>query len=590
MTTDAKLNFDRKKKAFALLQNNRLAEAAEVLDKVSKTNRNDKEAWILQAQINAQLGRPDKVEKSCREIIRLDPGSHDAHFHLASALMFQNRRGEAFDAFQAALLVNPRHGLTHFNLGVLTNSLDEAFEHFRKAAELNPTHVEAYCGIGAALLSFGQVEEAISTLQQALQLKPTDHAVRSSLLFALNYAQACDGAAVFSEHVRWGQSHSLNTSFRHANSVQPERRLRVGYVSPDLYTHSVAYFLEPLLANHNRDEIETFCYSDASKPDETTKRLEGLADNWRATRGVSDRDLAEQIHADRIDILVDLAGHTNNNRLLVFSVKPAPIQVSYLGYPNTTGLPTVDYRLTDARADPPGRTERFHTEQLYRLTKGFLSYLPPANAPAVAASPVTTAGHITYGSFNNLPKVTPAVVALWARLLHATPNARLVLKSHSFSSRRARERYLRLFAEHDITAERIGLWERDPTLAAHLDSYSKIDIALDPFPYNGTTTTCEALYMGVPVVTLAGELHAGLVGASLLHQIGAEELVAQTPNDYVQVALRLAQNHDELKMRRNTLRDQMAASPLCDGKGFAATIESAYREMWTKWCLTKSGP
>jgi len=588
MTTDAKLNYERKKKAFSLLQKNRLGDAIEILEKVSKSNREDIEAWILQTQINAQLGRTSKVEKCCREIIRINPNSHDAHFHLGSALVFQNRGSEAIDVFQAALLLNPNHGPTHFNLGILTKSLDDALEHFTRAAELNPSHVEAYCGIGAALVSFGQIEDAISKLQHGLQLRPTDHKTRSSVLFALNYRQLYDGPDVFREHVRWGNSHSLNTTFRHVNTPQPERRLRVGYVSPDLYAHSVAYFFEPLLANHNADKVETFCYSDVPKPDATTERLQALSANWRATHGISDRELAERIHSDRIDILVDLAGHTNNNRLLVFSAKPAPVQVTYLGYPNTTGLAAIDYRLTDAWADPPGQSDNYHTEELFRLPNGFLSYLPPANAPAVAPPPVTTEGHITFGSFNNLPKVTPAVVALWATLLHATPNARLALKNHSLSSRYARERYLQLFADNGIGPERIEFLERDPTLAAHLDSYSKIDIALDTFPYNGTTTTCEALYMGVPVVTLAGDLHANRVGASLLNQIGATELIAETPQDYVHIASRLAQDHEELLKKRAILRGQMTESPLCDGKGFVEDIESAYREMWTRWCQKKS--
>jgi predicted O-linked N-acetylglucosamine transferase (SPINDLY family) len=485
-------------------------------------------------------------------------------------------------------MLNPMHAPTHFSLGMLAESLDDAFEHFTRAAELNPSHVEAYCGIGAALVSFGQIEEAISRLQHALQLRPTDQTIRSSVLFSLNYSQIHDARAVFSEHVRWGNSHFLNTSYRHLNAPESKRRLRVGYVSPDLCTHSVAYFFEPLLANHNPTEIETFCYSDVAKPDATSERLQTLATHWHATHGISDRELADRIHADHIDILVDLAGHTNNNRLLVFSAKPAPVQVTYLGYPNTTGLKTIDYRLTDGWADPPGQSDDYHTEELFRLPSGFLSYLPPANAPAVATPPVLSKGCITFGSFNHLPKVTPDVVALWATLLHATPNARLALKNHSLSSRYARERYLRLFAEHGIGPERIELWGRDPSLAAHLDSYGKIDIALDTFPYNGTTTTCEALYMGVPVVTLAGGLHAGRVGASLLNQIGAADLIAETPQDYVHKAARLAQDHDALTEKRATLRGRMTASSLCDGKGFAENVESAYREMWKRWCQKQS--
>lgn len=584
MTSDAKLNYERKKKASALMAKKRLKEAVEVLEKVTSSNRNDGEAWILQAQVNAQLGRPAKVEKSCREIIRLNPASHDAHFHLGSALLFQHRPDEAREVFEAALRLSPSHGLTHFNLGVLSKSLDDAFEHFTRASELNPAHVEAVCGVGAALLSFGRTEEAIATLQRALQLRPADHKTRSSLLFALNYRQADDGPGIRREHDRWGLCHTLNTTFSHANMPQPGRRLRVGYVSPDLYTHSVAFFFEPLLANHDPDAVETFCYSDVAKPDATTERLQTLATHWRLTHGISDRELADRIHADGIDILVDLAGHTNNNRLLVFSAKPAPVQVTYLGYPNTTGLAAIDYRLTDSWADPPGQSDVFHSEKLFRLPNGFLSYLPPANAPAVAPPPVTTQRHVTYGSFNHLPKITPAVVAAWATLLRATPGARLALKNHSSGSRHAREHCLQLFAENGVAPEQIVFMDRDPTLTAHLDSYGKIDIALDTFPYNGTTTTCEALYMGVPVVTLTGERHASRVGASLLSQVGATDLIAATPQEYVDRALRLAHDPDGLARRRAALRGQMVESPLCNGKRFAADIESAYREMWARWC------
>jgi predicted O-linked N-acetylglucosamine transferase (SPINDLY family) len=247
----------------------------------------------------------------------------------------------------------------------------------------------------------------------------------------------------------------------------------------------------------------------------------------------------------------------------------------------------MDYRLTDGYADPPGEADDHHTERLVRLPHGFLCYLAPANAPPVAPAPIGTRGHITYGSFNNLSKLTPAVVALWAKLLHITPNARLVLKSNALSSNYARERYLKLFADHGISPERIELRRRDPGATEHLNSYRDIDIALDTFPYHGTTTTCEALFMGVPVVTLAGQTHASRVGASLLNQIGATDLIAATPDDYVRVASQLAQDPDELARKRAALRSQLAASPLCNGKQFAADVEAAFREMWRTWCLDR---
>jgi predicted O-linked N-acetylglucosamine transferase (SPINDLY family) len=553
-----------------------------------KVDKNDIEAWISLVKINAQLGRPAKVEACCREIIRIDPNSHEAHFHLGSALLFQDKRSDAIAVFQSALRLNPDHAPTHFAIGILTDSLDTALDHFTRAAHLDPSHVEANRGVACALVAFGQIEEAVSRMQACLNRSPTDHKIRSNLLFSLNYSPVCDPASVYSEHARWGQLHSLATSFRHHNTPDPERRLRVGYVSPDLCEHSVAYFLEPLLANLSCEAIETFCYAEVARPDATTRRLQSLSAHWHSTCGIGDRELGERIHADRIDILVDLAGHTVNNRLRVFSAKPAPVQVTYLGYPNTTGLTAMDYRLTDVHADPPGQAEDYHTETLFRLPHGFLCYQAPANAPPVAPSPVGTRGHFTYGSFNNLSKLTPAGVALWADLLHTTPNARLVLKSNALASAYARERYLKLFAEHGIGPEHIELRKRDPTVAEHLNSYCDIDIALDTFPYHGTATTCEALFMSVPVVTMAGQTHASRVGASLLNQIGATDLIASTPDDYVRIASRLAQDRDELAQRRTTLRGQMAASPLCDAKRFAVDVESACRDMWRRWCLNRS--
>lgn len=584
METESNTNQGKKKQALALVQRNRLAEANAILENVCKVDKNDIEAWIFLVKINAQLGRPAKVEQCCREIIRIDPRSHEAHFHLGSALMFQNKRTDAMSVFQSALHLNPDHGPTHFAIGMLAESLDTAFDHFTRAAQLDPSHVEALRGVGAALVAFGQVEEAVAKMQDCLKIRPGDHKIRSNLLFSLNYSPNYDIDTVFSEHVRWGHTHTLAATFRHNNTPQPNRRLRVGYISPDFCEHSVAYFFEPLLANHSPDKIETFCYADVAQPDATTKRLQSLAKHWRATHGIGDRELAERIHADRIDILVDLTGHTINNRLLVFSAKPAPVQVTYLGYPNTTGLAAMNYRLTDEYADPSGQSDSYHTEKLFRLPQGFLCYLAPANAPPVAPTPVATRGYVTFGSFNNLSKVTPTVVALWADLLRTTPHSRLALKSHSLSSHYARKRTLQLFAENGIGPERIEFLKRDQTVTGHLNSYSEIDIALDTFPYNGTTTTCEALFMGVPVVTLAGQTHASRVGVSLLNQIGATDLIAATPQDYVRIASRLAQDPNALAQKRGSLRGQLTASPLCDARRFTDDVEHAYREMWGKWC------
>ncbi len=573
-----------KQRAIALLQGNRLADACGLFEQICRIDGNDVESWIFLVKINAQLGRPDQVERCCREIIRIQPRSHDAHYHLGCALLFQGRRAEATPAFRRAAELKPDHAPTQMQLGHLSPTPEQALRHYQQAAGTAPSFAEAHAAAGAALVSCGQVEEGVSRLRQALRLNPTLHRTHSDLLFALNYRSAYDASAIFSEHARWGELHGLPSLPSHANTPDPGRRLRIGYVSPDLREHSVAYFFEPLLGAHSTSEFETFCYAEVAQPDATTRRIQSLSQHWMFTCDLSDAALAERIRADRIDILVDLAGHSANNRLLTFFAKPAPVQITWLGYPNTTGLKAMDYRFTDAWSDPPGDCDRCHTEQLIRLPNGFLCYLPPSIAPEVSPPPAQINGHITFGSYNNLPKTGPEVVALWARILHAVPGARLILKNYSLEDPATRERYHQLFGAHGISAERLVLRGRHDSVAEHLGSYSEIDIALDTFPYNGTTTTCEALWMGVPVVALAGDRHAARVGVSLLNNLGLPGLIADSADAYVRIAARLASEPAELAQLRTSLRSRMSGSPLCDARSFARDMESGYRALWKNWC------
>jgi predicted O-linked N-acetylglucosamine transferase (SPINDLY family) len=378
------------------------------------------------------------------------------------------------------------------------------------------------------------------------------------------------------------------TEHRHPDKADittaiPDRRLRIGYVSPDFRAHSVASFLEPVLARHDTDNFDVVCYAQVAHPDRTTERLRQLAGHWRDTCAQSDEQVANMIRQDRIDILVDLAGHTRNNRLTVFTHRPAPIQLTYLGYPNTTGLPQIDYRLTDALADPP-EADALHTERLVRLPRGFLCYSAPQDAPAVSPLPATAVGHITFGSLNNLAKVNEQVVELWARVLHAVPGAQLLLKGKALCDQATAGRFVEMFARHRIPADRLRLASWAATRAQHLTTYAQVDIALDPFPYNGTTTTCEALWMGVPVVALAGDRHAARVGVSILTHVGLREFIATTPDDYVRTAAGLAADRARLVALRASLRRRMADSPLCDGAAFTRDIEATYRAMWETWC------
>ena len=304
------------------------------------------------------------------------------------------------------------------------------------------------------------------------------------------------------------------------------------------------------------------------------------SEHWRSIVGVSDKNVVDLIKKDEIDILVDLAGHTANNSLTVFARKPAPVQVTWLGYPNTTGLSAIDYRFTDIVADPVGEADEYHTEELIRLPNGFLCYRGDETVSANAELPFEMRGHITFGSFNNLTKVTPQVVLTWARILHELPTSHILLKSKQLEDPSVRSRYLELFKEEGVSEDRIDLQAYLPSKNDHLALYDTIDICFDPFPYNGTTTTCEALWMGVPVITLVGDRHAGRVGASILANVGLTDFITEDLDGYIRTAVQLAKNTDYLKEVRLGLREKLQNSSLCDEIGFARDVERSYRTMW----------
>jgi predicted O-linked N-acetylglucosamine transferase (SPINDLY family) len=342
----------------------------------------------------------------------------------------------------------------------------------------------------------------------------------------------------------------------------------------------VSYFFAPVLESHDRERFEIFCYADVAQPDAVTERLQQASDGWLRVTGLRPDAVARRIREDRIDILVDLAGHTGDNPLMVLAHRPAPVQVSWLGYPNTTGMRAVDYRLADAVVEPPGLADELSTETVVRLPHGFHCYEPPPGAPAAAPLPAPRQGHVTFGSFNDLKKTQPAVIRAWAEILNRVPGSRLLLKCSSFVDATTRDRYAKSFAEAGADPERVRMVPRVASTEEHLGLYGKIDIGLDPFPYNGTTTTCEALWMGVPVVTLRGDRHAGRVGASLLGRVGLGDWIADTKEGYVALAVSWASRRDELAALRRELRERVARSPLRDARGLTRAIEDAYRTMW----------
>jgi predicted O-linked N-acetylglucosamine transferase (SPINDLY family) len=518
---------------------------------------------------------------------RLLPNVARAHFDLAFALKRLNRHAEAEAAIKRALSIDPDSASAWNLLGTihqLNHELGDAMSCYRRVLAIDARHVEALANLGSALLIQGDALAAVETFERAIAIEPDWEALHSNRLLALNY-HSDDGERNLAAHIAWGRRFdSVGPRAQYPESVEPNRRLRVGYVSPDFRVHSVGWFLDSILSHHDHLAFEVFCYSDCASPDTMTTRLRSFSDHWRDTTGMEDRVLADQIAADRIDILVDLAGHTANNRLPVFALKPAPVQVTYLGYPNTTGLAGMDYRLTDAIADPPGATEAFYTETLVRLPHGFLCFTPPAQDIPLRPPPILANGFVTFGSFNMLAKVTPGVVRCWAQLLRNIPGSRLRLKAIGLGEAGTRTRIVTQFSEYGIGAERLSLHGHTNSLGSHLEYYQSVDIALDTFPYNGTTTTCEALWMGVPVVTQAGRLHAGRVGASLLTQIGCPELIAVDERDYRRLAQELAANPDRLTAYRNSLRSRLVSSPVCNAREFTLALEESYRTMWRAYC------
>jgi len=540
--------------------------------------------------IALQAGQSQAAADLIGRAIALKPGWPEAHVNLGNALRAAGRLDEAITSYRGAIVLKPDSAEGHFNLGSALQSgdrLDEAIVSYRQAIALKSIFPEACYNLAGALQDTGKLDEAIAAYRQAIAGNPGFTEAHSNLLLTLHYHPGPNPLAMADEHRRWNSQHAepLRKALpesSHANNRDPDRRLRIGYVSPDFRQHAVAPMVLPLLACHDRVEFQVFCYAQVAKPDAMTERFRAQADQWRSTVGLSDEQLAGLVRQDQIDILVDLAGHTAGGRLLVFARKPAPVQVTRQGYPNTTGLTTIDYRMTDALADPPGLSDTLHSEQLLRLPRTNWIYQAPENGP-VPDHPIT-GGPITFGSFNNIAKVTGPMLALWARILKAVPESRLLLKALALASPDARQRVRKALIQEGIDSARMELRGHEPELGGHLALYNRVDIALDPFPYHGTTTTCEALWMGVPVITLAGRTHVSRVGVSLLTNMGLAELIAESAEDYVRIAVDLAKDASRLRGLHTNLRQRLEQSPLMDAKTFARHIEAAYRQMWRKWC------
>jgi protein O-GlcNAc transferase len=532
-----------------------------------------------------ERGQLDEAVASCRRALQLKPDYPEALNNLGAALAGQSQLDEAIAVYRRALELKPDFPEVHINLSNALRErgqLDEAVASCRRALQLKPDLAEAQNNLGNARRDQGELNEAIAAFRHALQIKPDDPGIHSNLIFALHFHPGQDDMTISGEHKRWNRQFSdrLKPFVQpHAKDPAVAGRLRVGYVSPDFRDHSVGRYILPLFERHDRERFEILCYSGVARPDWMTERLRALAGGWRSTVGIPDARLAEMISEDGVDILVDLAMHTAGNRLPMFARQPAPVQVTWLAYPGSTGLPGIGYRLTDDHMDPPGEEAAWSAEEPVRLPDSWCCYDSVGESPEINALPALSATGVTFGSLNNFAKVHEGVLARWALVLKAVKGSRLLMFC---PEGRTRERVMAFMGARRIAAERVELvgylprWE-------YLSLYQRIDIGLDPFPCNGMTTTCDALWMGVPVLTLPGKAPASRAGLSLLSSVGLGELAASSEEDYLRMAVELAGNFPRLAYLRAILRPRMRASPLMDASRFARNVEAAYQSMWERW-------
>lgn len=569
----------------------RLDEALTAYQQALRRNPDNLLAHNNSGDILQQLGRFEEALAAYDQVQRIKPDLVELHVNRGIALEASGRSSEALEAYDQVLRARPDIAEAHLNRGKTLSHLGrqhDAIAAYDRAIEIKPDMVEAYVNRGSELSSAGRIREALADSEQALRIDPGCQEAYNNQLYVLQYDPSQDDASLYAAHRKWGEQYDdlSNVYTAYANPRDAQKILRVGLVSPDLGMHPVGYMILPLLAPANPAQVQFICYSNRAQEDALTEQLKSKATAWRTTVGVVDSALAEHVREDQIDILIDLAGHTAGNRLPVFALKPAPVQVTWLGYRSTTGLTAIDYVLSDRIMVPPDSEHGF-VEQVVRLPDTRLCYEPRDFAPPPAPPPLLERGWPTFGSFNNIIKLTPQVMQLWARILNALPESRLILKWSTFADPETRAEYHRRFAALGVVPERIELRGRS-SHSKMLEEYGDIDVLLDPYPFSGGISSLEALWQGLPIVTLSTAHPMSRQTQGFLNALGRSEWVTSNEEDYRAIAVDLASDPERLVSARHEQRSRMRDSTLCDGPRFARHFELALRTMWRTWCDQQS--
>lgn len=577
---------------FILKESGEKLKAKAAFEQALEINSNNIEALLGLGRLLTELGDYDSCRELFQKAIDIKPDYYAPYASMGISY-YKTSTTEAIKWFDKALEINPNaddvYSLKGYALNILGNT-EEAEKSLRKAIELREDHAEYHQNLGNVLMVQAKIPEALEHCQKSIELNPNSSLAFSNLLLYMHYIPQSTKDDIWNLHKIYSKMFEpKDLELRpYLSEPRKDRKIRIGLVSSDFRKHSVAYFIEPLLNKKDTTNYEYYTYANVKIPDVFSQRIANLSTKWQSILQLSDVQAAELIRNDQIDILIDLGGHTADNRLKLFCLKPAPIQVSWLGYPDTTGLNAIDYRIADEYTEPEG-AENFSSEKIIRLPGGFHCYSALADSPDVAPLPSKKNGHITFGSFNNFAKCSNETIFLWSEIMKNVPNSKIVLKALSLGDKYVQEYAYKTFKTFGIERDRITMLARTSSLRKHFEKYGEIDIALDTYPYNGTTTSCEAMWMGVPLVSFFGPNHASRVGLSLLSHVGLQQLAAGSPEDYVNKAVALA-NEEELRTElRATMRQRLINSPILNAEHFARKFEAAMSAIWNVYCENPTG-